>query len=130
MKTMNKTCMIQMNLPGSYSISVIGSGMVGENVGKGLVEIGQNVIFLDVDKEKLKKLKASGYNVVDKLETAVLGSSVSYFCVPTPATKNGKIDLSYIKDVAKKTGKALRKKHAFHLIVIKSTVLPMTTENR
>ena len=94
MKAMNKTCMIQMNLPGSYSISVIGSGMVGENVGKGLVEIGQNVIFFDVDREKLKKLKASGYIVVDKLETAVLDSSVSYFCVPTPATKNGKINLS------------------------------------
>jgi UDPglucose 6-dehydrogenase len=121
--------MIQMILPGSYSISVIGSGMVGENVGKGLTEIGQNVIFFDVDNEKIRKLKASGYIVVDKLETAVLASSISFFCVPTPATEKGKIELSYIKDVAKKTGRALRKKQDYHLIVVKSTVLPMTTEN-
>jgi UDPglucose 6-dehydrogenase len=121
--------MIQMSLPGSYSISVIGSGMVGENVGKGLVEIGQNVIFFDVDKEKIRKLRACGFNVVDKLKTAVLASSISYFCVPTPATEKGKIELSYIKDVARKTGQALRKKQEYHLIVVKSTVLPMTTEN-
>jgi UDPglucose 6-dehydrogenase len=121
--------MIQMSLPGSYSISVIGSGMVGENVGKGLTEIGQNVIFFDVDQEKVKKLKTLGYNAVDKLETAVLASCISYFCVPTPTTEKGKIELSYIKDVAKKTGKVLRKKQNYHLIVVKSTVLPMTTEN-
>jgi UDPglucose 6-dehydrogenase len=129
MRTINKPCMIQISLPGSYSISIIGSGMVGENVGKGLIEIGQNVIFFDVDNEKVRKLKASGYNAVEKLKTAVLASSISYFCVPTPATEKGKIDLSYIKEVAKKTGRILRKKQDYHLIVVKSTVLPMTTEN-
>ncbi|MEM3823899.1 MAG: nucleotide sugar dehydrogenase, partial [Candidatus Bathyarchaeia archaeon] len=52
---------------------------------------------------------------------------VSFICVPTPTRKNG-IDLSCIKDASRKIGKALKRKSSYHLVSVKSTVLPGTSE--
>ncbi len=58
---------------------------------------------------------------------AVNNSDISFLCVPTP-TKNAKIDLSYVKAAAEGIGKILRYKDSYHVIVVKSTVVPTTTE--
>jgi GDP-mannose 6-dehydrogenase len=59
---------------------------------------------------------------------AVHASDISFICVGTPSQRNGKLDLSHIRHVCADIGRALRAKKAFHWIVVRSTVLPGTTE--
>ena len=102
-------------------ISIIGSGWVGTIIGKGLIELGNEVIFYDVvDKELPEFTKDINY--------AVRNSSVSFICVPTPTTPKG-IDLSYIKEATENIGKVLSEKSDYHVVVVKSTVVPKTTED-
>ena len=101
-------------------ISIIGSGWVGTIIGKGLIELGNEVIFYDVvDKELPEFTKDINY--------AVRNSSISFLCVPTPTMK-GEIDLSYVKDAAESIGKVLSEKSDYHVVVVKCTVVPKTTE--
>lgn len=120
---------VQTNLSNRYSVSIIGSGVVGENVGKGLVKMGHKALFYDLDKKKLEKLSSGGFFTSNSLDSAVLDSIISYLCVPTPATATGEINLSYIETVAKDIGGILKRKTSYHLVVVKSTVLPTSTEN-
>jgi GDP-mannose 6-dehydrogenase len=60
---------------------------------------------------------------------AVLDSDVSFVCVGTPSLRNGKLDLSHIEKVASEIGLALKQKKAGHIVVLRSTVLPGTTES-
>ena len=119
---------VQTELSDRYSLSIIGSGVVGENVGKGLAKMGHKVIFYDLDKKKLGKLRSGGCCVSDSLRSAIMDSSISYLCVPTPAAETGEIDLSYIESVVEEIGETLRRKESYHLVVVKSTVLPTSTE--
>ena len=59
---------------------------------------------------------------------AVLKSDVSFVCVGTPSLRNGKLDLSHIEKVAREIGAALKQKNSWHTFVLRSTVLPGTTE--
>ena len=102
-------------------ISIIGSGFVGTAIGKGLIELGNEVIFYDVvDKDLL--------NFTKDINHAIKNSNISFICVPTPTTPEG-IDLSYIKEAAKNIGKVLANKEGYHLVVVKSTVVSGTTED-
>ncbi len=60
---------------------------------------------------------------------AVLGSDVSFVCVGTPSMRNGKLDLSHIERVATEIGNGLKQKKSPHTFVLRSTVLPGTTES-
>jgi len=60
---------------------------------------------------------------------AVLKSDVSFVCVGTPSLRNGKLDLSHIEKVAREIGLALKQKQSRHTLVLRSTVLPGTTES-
>jgi len=102
-------------------ISIIGSGWVGTAIGKGFTEMGYEVIFYDVvDKDLL--------NFTKDINHAIENSDVSFICVPTPTTSD-EIDLSYVKEATKNIGKILANKDGYHLVVVKSTVVPKTTEN-
>jgi len=81
-------------------ISIIGSGVVGATVGEGLKKLENEVTFYDPDEKRVKELRNFGLDATIDLSRAIRGSDVSFLCVPTP-TKNGKIDLSYIKSAAK-----------------------------
>src|SRR5262249_12127352 len=59
---------------------------------------------------------------------AVLASDVSFVCVGTPSLKSGKLDLSHVEHVSREIGTALKQKATFHTVVLRSTVLPGTTE--
>lgn len=59
---------------------------------------------------------------------AVLDSDVSFVCVGTPSLRRGKLDLSHIEKVAREIGTALKQKKSGHVFVLRSTVLPGTTE--
>jgi len=49
------------------SISILGSGMVGVTVGKGFLKLGNNVIFYDVDRERVDELNSFGFDVTDDI---------------------------------------------------------------
>jgi len=118
--------MVAGNLPekqfgdGTIKISIVGSGWVGMNVGKGFSKMGYQVIFYDVADKELP-------NFTKDINYAIKNSDISFICVPTPTNKDG-IDLSHINEVCKKIGKSLANKGNYHLVVMKSTVVPRTTE--
>ena len=101
-------------------ISIIGSGFVGQAIGKGFLRLRNRVIFYDiVDKDLPSFTKDINY--------AIENSDISFICVPTPTTDEG-IDLSYIKEATMNIAIVLSRKRGYHLVVVKSTVVPGTTE--
>lgn len=109
------------------NISVIGSGVVGNIVGEGLKELGHQVIFYDIDAKAVERIKNKGYNATQDIEYAISESEISFICVPTP-TEEEKINLSYIKSATENVAKSLKNKNSYHLITIKSTIVPTTVE--
>ena len=59
---------------------------------------------------------------------AVLGSDVTFITVGTPTLETGEIDLKYVREASRMIGEALLEKDRWHLVVVKSTVTPGTTE--
>jgi GDP-mannose 6-dehydrogenase len=56
-------------------------------------------------------------------------SSISFLCVGTPSLRSGRLDLGHVEPVCRDIGQVLRHKSDFHLVVLRSTVLPGTAEN-
>ncbi len=127
-------------------ISIIGSGYVGTVTGAGFAELGHKVLFVDIDEEKVNTLKSGRSPIVEPgLEnlivknrehlhattdfTEIKKSDVTFICVGTPSRDDGSIDLRYIKSAAEEIGNELAKKPDCHLVVVKSTVVPGTTED-
>jgi UDPglucose 6-dehydrogenase len=102
-------------------ISIIGSGWVGTAIGKGFSEMGYEVIFHDILDKDLP-------NFTKDINYAIENSDVSFICVPTPTKGDGEIDLSHIKGATKNIGEAFTEKARYHVVVVKSTVVPKTTE--
>lgn len=120
------------------NISVIGSGYVGLVTGACFAALNNNVICIDNNEEKINKLNdliipISEPGLEDLVKTnykekrlkftkdtpeGIKDSEVVFICVDTP-TKEGKPDLSAVKNVAKDIGKSL---NSYKLIVEKSTV--------
>ena len=129
-------------------ISVIGLGHVGLCTAVCFAARGYKVISSDIETNKVEligkgvppfyeprletMLKEATQNgnlkVVSGTEGAVLGSDISFIAVGTPILPNGNVDLKFIRTSSKEIGKALRKKEGFHLVVVKSTVTPGSTE--
>lgn len=129
------------------NVAVIGTGYVGLITGAGLALKGHKVVCVDNNKEKVelinnkvppifeKGLKEALGKTVPKnlsastdLRKAVLSSDVSFVCVGTPCDEEGKCDLSFVQAVIKEIAFALKEKNNFHVVVVKSTVIPLTTE--
>jgi UDPglucose 6-dehydrogenase len=128
------------------NICIVGTGYVGLVTGACFASLGHNVICVDVDKERvrninsgippiyeigleemLKKVLEKGrLSATTDLEAAVRASDVSFICVGTPSGLLGDIDLRYIEEVGRDIGEYLRED--YHVIVMKSTVVPGTTE--
>jgi GDP-mannose 6-dehydrogenase len=70
---------------------------------------------------KEKRLRAT----MDPVE-AVQETDMSLICVGTPGRQNGSLDLTYVKNACKQIGMALQTKARFHIVVIRSTLLPGT----
>ncbi|MCW3128624.1 MAG: nucleotide sugar dehydrogenase [Methanophagales archaeon] len=101
-------------------ISIIGSGFVGQAIGKGFLRLRNRVIFYDIVDKDLP-------NFTKDINYAIENSDISFICVPTPTTPEG-IDLSYIKEATMNIAIVLSRKRGYHLVVVKSTVVPGTTE--
>ena len=130
-------------------ISIAGTGYVGLCTAAGFASKGYRVIASNHDREKassinsgippfyepgleelLKKIVRDGnlQCIIDR-EEAVLDTDITFIAVGTPSRPDGSIDLQYIESSAREIGEALNEKDAYHLVVVKSTVVPGTTEN-
>ena len=129
------------------NISIIGCGYVGTVTGACFAKLGNNVIIVDVDKERIKKINQGASpiyekdldellaNNKDKIRAttnygfAIKNSDVTFVCVGTPSKSDGSIDLSFVETAVTEIGKCLKNKDNRHLVVVKSTVLPGTTRD-
>jgi UDPglucose 6-dehydrogenase len=90
---------------------------------------GFPIIFEDNLEEMLKDALLNGKLIpTTNIEEAVLKSSISFICVGTPSRADGSIDLSQIREASEKIGLALKKKKDYHVVVVRSSVVPGTTE--
>jgi len=132
----------------SRSISVFGLGYVGTVTAACLAHKGNSVIGVDLSAGKVEAMEAGRSPIVEprvtelveechkacrlhatsNSEEAVLKTEISFLCVGTPSLRNGKLDLGHIEPVCREIGNALKKKNTFHLVVLRSTVLPGTAE--
>src|SRR5580692_5930634 len=130
------------------SISVFGLGYVGTVTAACLAHMGHNVIGVDLSPTKVEAMQAGRSPIVEprvgtliseahaagRLQatsdsaSAVMGSDISFLCVGTPSLRNGKLDLGHIEPVCREIGNVLKNKAKFHLVVLRSTVLPGTAE--
>ena len=67
--------------------------------------------------------------LVNQTQKAVLETDITYIAVGTPSKPDGSIDLQFIETVSRDIGKALSQKNSYHVVVVKSTVVPGTTQN-
>ena len=113
----------------NLEISIIGSGVVGRATGIGLEKFGHKVLFYDIDDEVLTTLLNEGQKVTEDITEAVCSSNISFICVPTP-THAGKMDFESVKKATVNIARSISEKNAYHLIVVRSTVLPSTTRTK
>lgn len=107
-------------------LAIVGSGVVGQATGVGFAFHGHNVLYHDIDEDKLLTLSGKGYETTRSVEDVVRNSDVVFVCVPTP-TVDKKVDLSCLLASARSIGKALNKARNFTVIAFRSTVPPQTT---
>ncbi len=129
-------------------VSVFGLGYVGAVSVACLAEQGHQVIGVDVNPAKVDAIGAGKSPIVEAgLEAllhagvasgrirattdtaeAIRDSDVSFICVGTPSQANGSLDLGYVQRVCEAIGQALADKQGFHVVVVRSTMLPGSTE--
>jgi GDP-mannose 6-dehydrogenase len=104
---------------------------VDVNVGKvGAVNAGRSPIVEPGLDELLARGVAQGrLRATTDTTAAVRDSDVSLLCVGTPSCRNGSLDLSYLQRVSEQIGDALKGTGTYHVVVVRSTVLPGTTHD-
>lgn len=132
-------------------IAVVGTGYVGLVTGACFAEMGNHVVCVDNDPEKLAKLKNSEIPIfepgldaffhrniakkrllfTDDLKQAALESEIVFLCLPTPQDEDGSADLKYVMGVADDLGKIFKESgdEEFKIVVNKSTV-PVGTSQK
>jgi GDP-mannose 6-dehydrogenase len=131
-------------------ISIFGLGYVGCVTAACLAKDNHKVIGVDVNPMKVDLLRSGRSPVVEPgldeiicevvqngrlqvsvdSEAAVHQSDVSLICVGTPSNENGSLKVDYVENVCREIGMALSTKKNYHLVVIRSTVLPGTVEEK
>jgi len=109
-------------------VSIIGAGIVGEATGIGLHKYDHEVIFYDIDQQKLEMLAKQGYRVAKELK-AIRGCDIHMICVPTPSVNN-EPDLTPLESAVKEVAKTLDRQDKYQVVVIRSTILPFTIKKR
>ena len=129
-------------------ISVFGIGYVGSVAAACLARDGHRIHAVDIDEGKVEAIASGRSPVVEPgldaivaattrqgrltattdVAAATLATDISFICVGTPAMGNGSLDTRFVKRVAEQIGSALASKSSFHVVVVRSTTLPGTTE--
>ena len=130
------------------SISVFGLGYVGTVTAACFAHLGYKVTGVDLNPAKVDAINSGHSPIVEPrvseliasshaacrlhsstdLPAAVMDSDASFLCVGTPSLRSGKLDLGHVEPVCRDIGKVLAEKKSFHLVVLRSTVLPGTAE--
>jgi GDP-mannose 6-dehydrogenase len=130
-------------------VAVIGLGYVGVVTAACLARLGREVIGVDTDTHKtdaiaagrspiaepgLDELLAEGVAAgrisVAPIGDAVAGADVIMVCVGTPSAPSGALDLAAVLRVSEQIGAAMPRDGRFRTVVIRSTVLPGTTDEQ
>ncbi len=123
-------------------MAVIGTGYVGLVTAACFSGLGNEVVCVDVIESKVDMinrgespifepgLDLSKVSATTDCLGAVSGAGFVFICVGTPSSPSGAIDLKYVKSAARDIGRALKKKdkNDYPVIIVKSTVVPGTTE--
>ena len=130
------------------AVSFMGLGYVGLTTAACLASRGFRVIGFDVDPKKVEAVNGGVCPIYEPgleellrdavskgllkattdFREAVLGSDITFITVGTPSLETGEIDLRYVREASRMIGEALSEKPEWHLVVVKSTVMPGTTE--
>jgi GDP-mannose 6-dehydrogenase len=130
-------------------VSVFGLGYVGSVSAASFAADGHHVIGVDVNPDKVRAINEGRSPIVEpgldallergakdgrlrataSTREAVHGTDLSLVCVGTPSRKNGSLDLTFLERVCEQIGAAIAEKDGYHVVVIRSTVLPGTTHN-
>jgi GDP-mannose 6-dehydrogenase len=130
-------------------VSVFGLGYVGSVSAASFAADGHDVVGVDVNADKVATVNAGRSPIVEPgldaqlaravaegrlrattdTAEAIASTEVSLLCVGTPSRKNGSLDLTYLERVSEQIGAALRDKPLYHVVVVRSTVLPGTTHS-
>jgi GDP-mannose 6-dehydrogenase len=130
-------------------ISVFGLGYVGCVSAAGLAKAGHEVVGADINAEKVSMVNAGTAPLVEpglgdllqevvgagrlrattSTEEAVASTDLGLICVGTPSRDNGQLDISAVERVADTIGGAVRHAARPFTVVLRSTVLPGTTES-
>jgi GDP-mannose 6-dehydrogenase len=131
------------------NVSVFGLGYVGSVSAATFAHDGHTVVGVDVNATKVAMLNEGRSPIVEpgleeliqstvgagrlrattSTAEAIEGTGVSLVSVSTPSRRNGSLDLTHLTRVCEQIGEALRHKHSYHVVVIRSTVLPGTTHD-
>jgi GDP-mannose 6-dehydrogenase len=131
------------------NVSVFGLGYVGSVSAASFAADGHTVVGVDVNPAKVASLDEGRSPIVEKgldeliqenvsngrleattsTKEAIDATELSLICVGTPSRRNGSLDLTYLERVCEQIGAALRAKDAYHVVVVRSTVLPGTTHD-
>jgi UDPglucose 6-dehydrogenase len=130
------------------NVSIVGSGYVGTTVAACLADAGHDVWAIDIDEAIVEQINAGETPIhepglAELLETHggerlrattaydVVGETdLTLLALPTPSDADGSIDLSVMEAGARAVGEALAAADDYHLVVVKSTVIPGTTDER
>lgn len=127
-------------------VAIIGTGYVGLVTGACLAKLGHRVVCVDVLPERVAQInggetpfheaglpellravvECGNLSATASLRDAMCGAEISIIAVGTPA-KNDGIDLSYVAQAASEIGALLDVAAPYHVVVVKSTVVPGTT---
>ena len=140
----------QLNEVGRMNISVFGLGYVGSVSAASLAADGHQVVGVDVNPDKVAQVNGGRSPIVEPGSSTCIArdsgrgppasddrrrtrrfatASVSLVCVGTPSRRNGSLDLTHLTRVCEQIGAALSDKPAYHVVVVRSTVLPGTTHD-
>lgn len=130
-------------------ISIFGLGYVGAVSAGCLAKNGNTVIGVDPSDAKVDLINQGRTPIIEKdIDTiihdavhggllsatsdhreAIEATDISLICVGTPSMPNGSLNLSYVRNVCEEIGEVLKSKESFHVVVIRSTMLPGTMKN-
>jgi GDP-mannose 6-dehydrogenase len=131
-------------------VAIFGLGYVGSVTAACLAAAGHDVVGVDVDEHKLSLIRSGrspinepgldgllsrmvndGRVTVTSDTAAAVGScDVSLLCVGTPSRRNGSLESVYLERVIEHIGAALATSDAYHVVAIRSTLLPGVLASR
>ncbi len=135
----------------TMKITVLGSGYVGLVTGVCFADKGHEVFCVDIDPEKVKTINNGKSPIYEPTLDEILkkniksgnikaflandfyskkiDTDISFICVPTPSNENGSINLGFIKSASLDLGNYIKNMKRYHVVVVKSTVVPGTTDS-